>query len=138
MLWSLIFLFARTLPVTDELAMDPVVHAQFVELLRQGGYGWLNTERAAFIIREANGDYRFVAWPFMHRDLEADYRGTIPDGLVAIVHTHPNIAPKPSPGDCETARRLAVSVFVLTASNIYIATSRGEIVAAVTDSPWAR
>jgi JAB domain-containing protein similar to deubiquitination enzymes len=138
MLWSLIFLVAGTLPVTDELAMDPVVHARFVELLRQGGYGWFKTERAAFIIREANGDYRFVAWPFTHKDLEAYYRGTIPDGLVAIVHTHPNTAKQPSPGDCETARRLAISVFVLTANNIYVATSCGEIVAVVTDSSWAR
>jgi len=138
MLWSLILLFARTLPKTDALAMDPVVHARFVELLQQGGYGWFKTERAAFIIRQANGGYRFAVWPFMHKELEADYGGTIPEGLVAIVHTHPNTAKKPSAGDCETARRLGTPVYVLTANNIYVATSRGEIVAVVANSSWAR
>ena len=62
----------------------------------------------------------------------------MPDGVVAIVHTHPVDISAPSPGDCDIAARMSIPIFVLTPLNIYVATRSGESVALVRNAEWTR
>lgn len=125
------------IPITHEFLNDPVIRGYFADLLRQGGYGRRDIERAAFIIKQEDGEYRCLFWPFSPDYRQQQYRGTIPDRTMAIVHTHPLTSPEPSIGDDETARRLCVPIFVITPLNIYLVTSRGENRAMIKDHDWA-
>ena len=122
---------AEVLPVDD-----PLIRASFAELVRQGGYGSWATEEAAFVIRGDDGGYRLVVWRSEREVLRRTYRGAIPRGAVAIVHTHPRERPYGSPADQQTARRLAMPVFVLTPLNIVVVTPDGRNVALVRNETW--
>ncbi len=102
------------IPINDELLNDPTIRGYFADLLRQGGFGHWKTERAAFLVRDE-----------------------IPDGTVAIIHTHPAELPLGSTGDQRTAVKLSVPIFVLTPLNIYLITPRGVSVPVVENRPWA-
>jgi len=82
-------------------------------LLAEGGYGRIERERAAFLIREADG--RLTLEPWNGGDFRrAQFRGAIPAGAIAIVHTHPRLEPHPSMRDRQEAARLALPVIVVT------------------------
>jgi len=116
---------------------DPVVRSLFADLLRLGGYGYVNTERAAFLIREANGDYRCALWTMTGRWKRERFSGVVPAGTVAVVHTHPNRTPLGSPSDRRTSLVLKVPVFILTRENVYVITGDGANVALVQARVWA-
>ncbi|MFA6957005.1 MAG: Mov34/MPN/PAD-1 family protein [Thermoanaerobaculia bacterium] len=98
----------------NDLVRDRRAISQSWELLRTAKYGRATTERAAFLVRGADGGLELVPWKYGAETLRATYRGTIPEGTVAIVHTHPNATPYPSRGDAELARRIGLPVYVLT------------------------
>jgi proteasome lid subunit RPN8/RPN11 len=50
--------------------------------------------------------------------MRATYRGRIPDRTLAIIHTHPNARPNPSPDDIATAQKLGMPVYVVTRSMV--------------------
>jgi hypothetical protein len=125
------------IPITDDFLNEHVLRAYFADVLRLGGYGHWHTERAAFIVREENGQYRCVAWPLDGGFHRQQFRGSIPDRTVAIVHTHPAELPIGSNQDARTAKALSVPIFVLTPLNIYLVTSRGENVPVVENRIWA-
>jgi hypothetical protein len=88
------------------------------ELLRTANYGQSSKERSAFLVLDANGELQMVMWPWEAESMRASYRGAIPAGTVAIVHTHPNALPNPSPGDAALSIRLELPIYVLTRSSI--------------------
>jgi hypothetical protein len=124
------------IPITNEFTSDATIRAYFADLIRKGGYGMWDTERAAFLVREANGGYGCVGWPFAGGFHTQHFDGSAPDGTVAIVHTHPRRLPMPSRGDALTAIEFSVPIFVITPRNIYLVSSRGETIVVVENAPW--
>ena len=125
------------IPITDAFLNDAVIRGYFADVVRQGGYGHWKTESAAFVVRDEGGQYRCVAWPLDGHLQRQEFLGAIPDGTVAIIHTHPSELPLGSTGDARTAIKLSVPIFVLTPLNINMITSRGVSVPVVENRPWA-
>jgi proteasome lid subunit RPN8/RPN11 len=122
--------------MNEQFFNDPAVRGYFADLVRQSGYGMWDTESAAFLIRDENGDVRCAAWPAHAGYRRQEFRGAFPDRAVAIVHTHPQHLPLASIHDRETAVKWSVPMFVLTPRSIYLITTRGEIVTVVEKSWW--
>jgi hypothetical protein len=108
----------------------------FEEVLRNGLYGLSDTESAAFVFRDGDGSFHCLAWPETFRFRESSYRGALPRGVIAIVHTHPFTMPVPSTGDRWTAARLGVPIYAITRFNIYKADTAGRAVAVVRSRQW--
>ena len=75
-------------------------------------------ERAAFVVRKADGQVGLVVWPSSETD-SAMWVGPIPEGTVAIAHTHPYWRPRPSNVDVVTARNVKMPVYVVTRSEVW-------------------
>jgi proteasome lid subunit RPN8/RPN11 len=88
------------------------------ELLADARYGSDPKEHAAFIVADASGELRLARWPWAAETKRATYRGNMPRGAVAIVHTHPNHLPTPSPNDVAVARKLGMPVYVITRTSV--------------------
>ena len=99
-------------------APDARIIALSWDLLRSARYGQSINEHSAFLVRDANGDLQLVRWLGKATSMSATYRGPIPYGTVAIVHTHPKALPNPSDGDAALARKLNMPVYVLTRHSI--------------------
>ncbi|HSP14118.1 MAG TPA: hypothetical protein VLV78_05140 [Thermoanaerobaculia bacterium] len=124
------------IPITSEFLNDKTIRGYFADLLGEAGFGHWHTERAAFLVRDSNGEHRCVAWPFTGDFHQQQFHGSIPDGTVAIVHTHPEKLPLPSKQDQRTATSLSVPIFVLTPRDIYLVTSSGETIPVVENQFW--
>ena len=125
------------MPMTDEFLNDPTVRAFLADVLRQGGYGHWQTERAAFLVRDEHDAYRCIAWPLDGNLHQQHFAGTIPERTVAIAHTHPKDLPSASFGDRQTAMALSVPIFVLTPLNIELVKPDGATVTVVSNKWWA-
>src|SRR5258706_13878156 len=77
------------IPINDELLNDTTIRGYFADLLRQGGFGHWKTERAAFLVRDEDGQYRCIGWPWDGRPQRQEFHGTIPEGTLAITTTPP-------------------------------------------------
>lgn len=120
----------------EQVASDASVRAYLAELLRLAGGGYHLRERAAFLVADRGG-YRCVLWPY-HTAVQGEvFRGRIPSRAVAVVHTHPNSIPRPSPEDWLEARRLGLPFIVVSARNIYAVTRTGQVAAVVENEWWA-
>ncbi|HEX3070129.1 MAG TPA: hypothetical protein VHX14_16300 [Thermoanaerobaculia bacterium] len=97
---------------------DPAVRGVLTELLRNARYGCVNTEEAAFLIRDAHGKTFFLRWRANGELNSATWQGALPAGTVAIVHTHPNWLPLPSHIDARVARETSLPVYVVTLTRI--------------------
>ncbi len=97
---------------------DPAVRGVLTELLRNARYGCVNTEEAAFLIRDAHGRTFFLRWRANGELNSATWNGALPAGTVAIVHTHPNWLPLPSHIDARVARETSLPVYVVTLTRI--------------------
>jgi hypothetical protein len=133
--WSL-SAFAQVAPATGEFLNDTEIRGFFANILQQGGFGRWKTERAAFIVRDEKNHYRCVAWPTDGHLYRQQFRGAMPAGTVAIIHTHPMELPEGSQGDKETAARLSIPIFVLTPLNIELITERGVAVPVIHNHLW--
>ena len=115
-------MLALLLAVSLELS-SPQALSWYDQLLAEGGYGRFERERAAFLIREADGTLTLEPWPdggFRH----AKFRGRIPARTIAILHTHPADSPQPSARDRAEARRLGLPVVVISPEGV-VETSAG-------------
>lgn len=125
-------------PTAEELAADPQVRSLFVELFTRDGLPLDERERAAFIIREADGTYGMVLWPSCEKPRTAKFRGAVPSTAVAVVHTHPIRFPKGSLTDAKQAKRLQLPFYVLTIRSIhYVEPSNGRNIE-VHRGPWLK
>lgn len=71
-------------------------------------------ERAAFIIRGADGELSLVNWPEDHLFRRARWTGQIPENVVAVIHTHPLRFPLPSVNDIAESKRIGLPIYVVT------------------------
>ena len=100
-------------PAVDDLVHDPIVLSFFRVLVRQARLD-RDAEQAAFIVRTPEGALYFVWWPARDERNSVQWRGPLPDGVIAIVHTHPAWLPMPSKLDRTTASRTRMPVYVVT------------------------
>jgi hypothetical protein len=122
---------------TPEIATDAGVRAMFRQMLSQTRYGFSREEAAAFVVRDGNGHLAVVAWPDADGIPDcAHWYGRFPEGVVAIVHTHPNWLPEPSTIDAQTARVTGVPVYVITAGRV--SKTNGGRSQVVLDHGWSR
>jgi proteasome lid subunit RPN8/RPN11 len=91
-------------------------------------------EHAAFIVRTPEARHYFVPLPSSGRDDLLLWRGRIPKGTVAIVHTHRDMRGAASKLDVMTARRLGIPVYILTARRIV--KTDGQVTTVVRKGKW--
>ena len=106
----------------------------YADLLAAGGYGRLSHERAAFLVK-AGGRVRMERWA-NGTFRRATFRGVIPDGTIAIAHTHPRDLPWPSANDREQARRTGLPVIVITPQSVVLAGPDGSVRTMLRERNW--
>lgn len=121
-------------PKDADLLMNDRATTCYVRLMAQAGWGWRLDERAAFLVRGLQG-LECVEWNSRLMPMRARFEGRIPNGTVAIVHTHPAKTPDPSAGDVAEAQRLGIPFLVITPNAIFI-TRDGEISSLTTRARW--
>ena len=125
----------RALAFAALLDLDLQERHQFWMLLVDGRYGWTARETAAFVVRGADG-LRLAMWPKSDELHMAKWKGAIPPGAIAIVHTHANHDADPSANDVRTAARVRLPVYVITRTRITV--TNGEAVYTVARGRWER
>lgn len=86
---------------------------------RRGG----SVEAAAFLIADPERGMECRIWPHSAAKRRESFRGVIPPGTVAIVHTHPNGIPRPSRADVAEAKRIGLPIYVLSRIDIWAVNS---------------
>jgi proteasome lid subunit RPN8/RPN11 len=120
-------------------ADDPQVLAFLQDLAVRGAYQVDHQEVAAFIVQDGNGVTSSVLWPHTANVRSERYRGAIPAGTVAIAHTHPLYAERPSRGDIEQAKKIGLPIYVITRWNLYVVDpSSGASIALIKNKNWTR
>ena len=120
------------------LANDGHVRAIFAELLQRGWHGLREIESAAFIVIDQAGCFSPVVWAYTGEKGRQTWQGSAPPFAVAIAHTHPKGSKRPSAVDVRTAAAVGLPVFVLTPTNIWVATPEGRASPLVEEKEWAR
>jgi hypothetical protein len=117
---------SRDDPLPDKIAGSDRIfftdqgRGYFVDVMRAAAFGMRNTERAAFIVEQNDGSLGCQPWPAWHLQADETFRGVIPKGTLAIIHTHPTYRGKlPSAQDHLEAIRLGIPIYVLTRNDIY-------------------
>lgn len=117
-----------------EIACEDSVLEQAWELLASAQFGRSRREHAAFIVRGTDGTLALDRWPFAAESARATFRGRVPSGTVAIIHTHPNELEYPSVGDRRLAGRLELPVYVVTRTRI--SKTDGEAIESIWSGDW--
>lgn len=99
---------------------EPEVAALFAHLFELAGSGARDIEHAAFLVREPDNQWSCLLWPSRAQFRSEEYRGRIPDGVVAIMHTHPNRMSHASRQDGETARQTGLPLFTITRGTVTV------------------
>ncbi len=119
-----------------ELAREEYVVDYFSDILLRGAL-WRETgETAAFLVRQENGQLRCLLWPATNQYKGQTFRGTRPEGTIAIIHTHPSSSTKPSLGDAQQARAARLPIYVLTRSAVTAVDSDGSMLSIVERRVW--
>ena len=118
-----------------EIAHEPDTRKAMWDLVAASRYGHARTEEAMFIVRDAEGRLSFVRWDSLGAPYAARWKGGVPEGAVAIAHTHPHGRPHPSRADNETARKIGLPVYVLTRDRIV--RTDGDRTVTVVHGHWA-
>jgi hypothetical protein len=126
----------------DPIAIDaslfehPIMVEAFADLVARSGYGRFTIELAAFVRLLPDGRFVSELWPSERGFQQASFTGRIPNGTVAIAHTHPLRIPRPSRHDVELAKRLGIAVLVLTPRNITVVQPDGSVETLLHDRSW--
>lgn len=100
------------------ITLDAGASQCFADLLKAGGYGMRDQERAAFLIVRDDGSTGCMMWPKSNGYQSEHWDGPIPARAYAIAHTHPRAKPLPSVHDVDEARRLSIPIYVVTPSGV--------------------
>ena len=113
----------------------PILRAVYA----RSGFRYNQYETAAFVSVAADGQYRCTMWPFQPLWHGQQFRGTVPEGTIAIVHTHPKGFDRPSGQDVAESKRTGYTFYVISFWCIYrIDPSTGRIVAVIRNDIWTR
>lgn len=116
---------------------EPDLRAALVRLWRSAGWSVLQMESAAWVV-ERDGRPELVLWTGATGPHHATWKGPVPRGAVALVHTHPRgDDPRPSSRDVATAREIDLPVTVVTRFALWTASPAGSV-AKDADASWTR
>ena len=118
-------------------ADDPQVLAVMQDIALHGAYQLDQQEVAAFLVRDANGAISSVLWPLTANRRSEHSDGVVPAGTVAIAHTHPIFAERPSSGDIAQARKIGLPIYVITRWNLYVVDATGAVMPLIEKKNWA-
>lgn len=108
------------------LALTPETERIFFDVLVHSMTGMRDREHAAFVVEERDGTLGCILWPSSAGVRTESFRGVVPAGTVAIVHSHPDgTSARPSSGDAAVARQLDLPFVVVTRTEIWIAGAGG-------------
>jgi proteasome lid subunit RPN8/RPN11 len=110
----------RPVRTWDLIVADPAILIQLSSMARLGTSRVNQTEAAAFLVRRSERALELVPWPDHFENHRQSWRGTVPAGAIAVVHTHPDRSPIPSRGDCELARSTGLAVVALSRWAIWV------------------
>jgi hypothetical protein len=113
---------------------DRVLSGFALEILKQAG-PLDELEVAAFIVRASDGTFSLRSWPNQRRFRSAQWNGPIPAGVIAVIHSHPVMKPRPSEMDRAEAERLRIPFFVVSRNSLCKADGRGDVRCAQS-VPW--
>ena len=120
---AIVLLLALSTESCGELcSADAVEH--YIRLNALASMTRYESERAAFLIRRPDGRLTTIAWQ-AGDTAEASYTGRIPLRCVAVIHTHPVVAPQPSKHDIAEAQRIGLAIIVITPQSVTVATPQG-------------
>jgi len=120
-------------------AADPDVLGMLQDLAVRGSSKVDDLEVAAFIVKGPDGAVRCLMWPHTANRRAEEYHGSVPEGTVAIAHTHPLFAELPSRGDVEQSKRIGLPIYVITRWHLYaVDPASGERVQLIRQKNWTR
>ena len=119
-------------------ADDPQVLAVMQDIARRGALQTDQQEVAAFLVRDESGAIASSLWPHTANRRSEHYEGAIPAGTVAIAHTHPIFAERPSRGDIEQARKIGIPIYVITRWSLYVVDETGDVTALIAHRNWTK
>src|SRR5438046_8960092 len=99
----------------------------FLHLVSRSFNGFVTSESAAFLVKQADGTTGCIDWPSTHEFKQARWSGPLPEGVVAMAHTHPLSSPQPSTDDVQAAMRIRLPTFVLTPKLITVIHAAGRL-----------
>ena len=100
------------------------------DLWKRTEFGWTKkeTERAAWVIRDPEGKFRWMEWKFTDEHRASTWKGDIPAGVIAQVHTHPQLtSPEPSEQDRQVAQKIKIPIYTISAFGIWKAAPDGKV-----------
>lgn len=111
-------------PLSPAILENRNVSDGFASLVARSGYGRSAYESAAFLVMDDANNWRLVPWPATNLFHAQRWKGAVPRGTVAIVHTHPAHLPDASRHDMDEARRTGIPIFVLTPGTVVLVGGR--------------
>jgi hypothetical protein len=100
--------------------------SMFADLVERAKLEGAENEAAAFIV-EKEGELSCLLWPSGNSRWSKTYKGVMPENVIAVAHTHPEIRgmQAPSAGDSEAAQRLGLPFYVITRWEVWVANPEG-------------
>jgi len=126
-----------------ELLDNREVEAHAFRLFESSGFGSVSTEHSMWVISK-DGEYSFIVWPWSAAAGKETWKGPVPDGAVAIIHTHPSSkSERPSPDDHDLAdgkqsKSIRMPVYVLHRNGIWKAVPGARDPVQVRGSQWLK
>src|SRR5687768_13067241 len=115
MQWMLVAAMVSTIayPFSEGTLEREDLRACASRLAAMSGHGRFDHEAGAFLVLREDGGFDCSLWPAERAFRRASWSGRIPDGTVAVMHTHPRSLPEPSAHDTREAARIGVPVIVV-------------------------
>lgn len=99
---------------TSELVLD-----HFFELFSDAAFGYEQSESAGWIV-QWNEHYILSKWPKMDQKRKHVWSQIVPDGVIAVAHTHPTRdIQKPSDQDISLAKTIKLPVYTICKGGIF-------------------
>ncbi len=122
----------------DQLTKDPNVLLLFYCLWAKAGYGFRDTERAAWVVK-ANEAFNLSLIPFTNEPSKVTAKISVPSSAVAFAHTHPDppkSRPEPSAADRVAASQLRMPLYTISRTAVYKALPQVEEAVSVAGQDW--
>jgi hypothetical protein len=119
--------------------VDPEMLEILSDVSERGARTTDDMEVAVFIVRNPAGHLSCLLWPHTASIRSAHYEGAMPPGTIALAHTHPIYAERPSRGDVEQAKRIGLPSYVVTRWHTYVVDpSTGRSIEVIRAKNWTR
>ena len=123
-----------TVPASAAVSLTDTDVARFSRQLLVAAGAIDSVERAAFVVRSPAGDLDLVLWRG-GTFFSSSWNGPMPEGVVAVIHTHPAGRPTPSAGDRAEAKRVGLPFYVVSRAALCVTDSAGNVSCA-RSIPW--